>query len=203
MLNVNVERGNVRGVLKRGDEVIEVRNENEVELMIVNVKNHSMRVLRGSEGEELVEVDLSELKENEIIDLNEEGRRWEGGVLKGEVFGYGCLYDEENRLEYEGWMIDDVKRCYGIEYWNDLEVKKYSGCWYHGMKHGYGVLYDRNGVRRCKGIFRNDCIISINNTLRLNDTNALYIDSHTEFFSLPRNIILIYLLSYLLLHLSH
>ena len=40
MLEMNVERGNVRGVLKRGDEVIEVRNENEneVELMIVNVR---------------------------------------------------------------------------------------------------------------------------------------------------------------------
>ena len=75
MLEMNVERGNVRGVLKRGDEVIEVRdeNENEVELMIVNVKKHSMRVLRGSEGEELIEMDLSELKENEIIDLNDDG----------------------------------------------------------------------------------------------------------------------------------
>ena len=51
-----------------------------------------MRLLRGSEGEELVEMDLSELKENEIIDLNEEGRRWEEEVLKGEVFGYGCMY---------------------------------------------------------------------------------------------------------------
>ena len=147
MLEMNVERGNVRGVLKRGDEVIEVRNENEneVELMIVNVKNHSMRVLRGSEGEELIEMDLSELKENEIIDLNDEGRRWEGGVLKGEVFGYGCLYDEENRLEYEGWMIDGVKRCYGIEYWNDLGIVKYGGCYYNGKKHGYGLLYDRKG----------------------------------------------------------
>ena len=152
MLNVNVERGNVRGVLKRGDEVIEVRNENEVELMIVNVKNHSMRVLRGSEGEELVEVDLSELKENEIIDLNDEGRRWEGGVLKGEVFGYGCLYDEDNRLEYEGWMIDDVKRCYGIEYWNDLGIVKYDGCYSNGMKHGYGLLYDRRGDIEYEGL---------------------------------------------------
>ena len=93
-----------------------------------------MRVLRGSEGEELVEMDLSELKENRIIDLNDEGRRWEGGVLKGKVFGYGRLYDEENRLEYEGWMIEGVKRCYGIEYWNDLGVKKYRGSYFNGKK---------------------------------------------------------------------
>ena len=75
MFYVSVKTGNESEVVKRGDEVIEVRNENEneVELMIVNVKNHSMRVLRGSEGEELIEMNLSELKENEIIDLNDDG----------------------------------------------------------------------------------------------------------------------------------
>ena len=59
------------------------KNENEVELMIVNVLNHSMIVLKGLKGEELNEMDLSELVENEIVDLNEDGRRWEGEVLKG------------------------------------------------------------------------------------------------------------------------
>ena len=182
MLEMNVERGNVRGVLKRGDEVIEVRteNENEVELMIVNVKNHSVRVLRGSEGEELLEMDLSELKENEIIDLNEEGKRWEGGVLKGEVFGYGCLYDEDNGLEYEGWIIDGIKRCYGIEYWNDLGIVKYECCYYNGMKHGYGLLYDRNGDIEYEGLFKNDCVIDTNRTLNWNDNSDLFIDSHIE-----------------------
>ena len=182
MLNMNVERGNMRGVLKRGDEVIEVRNENEneVELMIVNVKNHSVRVLRGSEGEELVEMDLSELKENEIIDLNDEGRRWEGGVLKGEVFGYGRLYDEENRLEYEGWMIEGVKRCYGIEYWNDLGIVKYDGCYFNGMKQGYGLLYDRNGDIEYEGLFKDDCAFNIDKTLNWNIASNLNIHSHIE-----------------------
>ena len=60
-----------------------ILNENEVELMIVNVLNHSMIVLKGLKGEELNEMDLSELVENEIVDLNEDGRRWEGEVLKG------------------------------------------------------------------------------------------------------------------------
>ena len=180
MLEMNVETGNVRGVLKREDEVIEVGDENEVELMIVNVKNHSVRVLRGSEGEELVEMDLSELKENRIIDLNDEGRKWEGGVLKGKVFGYGRLYDEENRLEYEGWMIDGVKRCYGIEYWNDIGIVKYDGCWYVGMRHGYGLLYDRNGDIEYEGLLKNDCAIDTDTTLKWNDPSDLYIDSHIE-----------------------
>ena len=164
MLKMNVENGDMRGVLKRGDEVIEVkwnRKENEVELMIVNVLNHSMRILKGLKGEELNEMDLSELVENEIVDLNDDGMRWEGEVLKGDLFGYGCLYDEENELEYEGWMIEGKKRCYGIEYWNDIGLKKYCGCYYDGLKNGYGLLYDRNGMIEHDGYFKDDKGITV------------------------------------------
>ena len=160
MLIVNVDNGEMRGVVKRGEEVIEVKeSENEVELMIVNVLNHSMRVLKGLKEEELNEMDLSELVEKEIVDLNDDGRRWEGEVLRGEVFGYGCLYDEENECEYEGWMIEGKKRCYGIEYWNDTRKMKYCGCYYDGLKNGYGVLYDRNGMIEQERLFKDDISI--------------------------------------------
>ena len=168
MLNLNVDKGEMRGVCKRGEEVIEVKeNENEVELMIVNVLNHSMIVLKGLKGEELNEMDLSELVENEIVDLNDDGMRWEGEVLKGDLFGYGCLYDEENELEYEGWMIEGKKRCYGIEYWNDIGLKKYCGCYYDGLKNGYGLLYDRNGMIEYEGLFKDDVVIDVNDDMRM------------------------------------
>ena len=168
MLNLNVDKEEMRGVCKRGEEVIEVKeNENEVELMIVNVLNHSMIVLKGLKGEELNEMDLSELIENEIVDLNDDGMRWEGEVLKGDLFGYGCLYDEENELEYEGWMIEGKKRCYGIEYWNDIGLKKYCGCYYDGLKNGYGLLYDRNGMIEYEGLFKDDVVIDVNDDMRM------------------------------------
>ncbi|KAK8789543.1 hypothetical protein WA171_001635 [Blastocystis sp. BT1] len=168
MLSLNVDKEEMRGVCKRGEEVIEVNeNENEVELMIVNVLNHSMIVLKGLKGEELNEMDLSELVENEIVDLNDGGMRWEGEVLKGDLFGYGCLYDEENELEYEGWMIEGKKRCYGIEYWNDIGLKKYCGCYYDGLKNGYGLLYDRNGMIEYEGLFKDDVIIDVNDDMRM------------------------------------
>ena len=168
MLNLNVDKEEMRGVCKRGEEVIEVKeNENEVELMIVNVLNHSMIVLKGLKGEELNEMDLSELVENEIVDLNDDGMRWEGEVLKGDLFGYGCLYDEENELEYEGWMIEGKKRCYGIEYWNDIGLKKYCGCYYDGLKNGYGLLYDRNGMIEYEGLFKDDVVIDVNDDMRM------------------------------------
>ncbi|KAK8792229.1 hypothetical protein WA171_002482 [Blastocystis sp. BT1] len=168
MLNLNVDKEEMKGVCKRGEEVIEVKeNENEVELMIVNVLNHSMIVLKGLKGEELNEMDLSELIENEIVDLNDDGMRWEGEVLKGDLFGYGCLYDEENELEYEGWMIEGKKRCYGIEYWNDIGLKKYCGCYYDGLKNGYGLLYDRNGMIEYEGLFKDDVVIDVNDDMRM------------------------------------
>ena len=38
---------------------------------------------------ELVEMDCSGMRENVIIDLNREGRHWEGGELNGKPFGFG------------------------------------------------------------------------------------------------------------------
>ena len=69
-------------------------------------------------------------KDGDLVLSTDDGMRWEGEVLKGDLFGYGCLYDEENELEYEGWMIEGKKRCYGIEYWNDIGLKKYCGAEY-------------------------------------------------------------------------
>ena len=56
----------------------------------------------------------------EVIDLDVNGRRWEGGVKDGKPFGYGVLYDEEGRKEYEGFMMDGMRVCYGTEY--DCEI---------------------------------------------------------------------------------
>ena len=65
-----------------------------------------------------IEYDISAMKENVIIDLNEEGRRWEGGELNGKPFGFGCEYSEEGNLVYEGFVFEGKKVCFGKE-WND------------------------------------------------------------------------------------
>ena len=60
----------------------------------------------------------------------------------GKPFGYGELFDEEGKKEYEGFMVDGVKMGYGIEYYSDIEWVKYRGCFYDGKRFGKGVLYD-------------------------------------------------------------
>ena len=54
---------------------------------------------------ELFEMDCSGMKEDAIIDLNEEGRRWEGGELNGKPFGFGREYSEKDNLVYEVFFV--------------------------------------------------------------------------------------------------
>ena len=69
----------------------------------------------------------------EVIDLDTNGRRWEGRMMEGQPYGYGVMYDEEGKKEYEGFMMDGMKSCYGIEYYSDIERMKYEGCYNNDM----------------------------------------------------------------------
>ena len=92
----------------------------------------------------------------DCIDLDVAGRRWEGGVKTNKPFGYGVIYDEEGRKEYEGFMMDDLKVCYGINYYSDLNQIKYVGSYWNGTRFGRGALYDRNGSINYEGLWRKD-----------------------------------------------
>ena len=95
---------------------------------------------------EVEEVDLNEMKRNEIVDLSVEGDRWEGDVLDGNPCGWGVLYDKSNERVYEGFRIDGKSVCYGRTYYSDISRVEYEGEWCDGMRWGRGVQYDRNGV---------------------------------------------------------
>ena len=70
-------------------------------------------------------LDLNKVEHSQIIDLNDEGDRWEGDVLHNQPFGWGVLYDSENRMVYEGFRIGDVNVCYGTRYYSDIGVIEY------------------------------------------------------------------------------
>ena len=56
------------------------------------------------------------IEHNRVLDLNDDGERWEGDVLSNQPYGWGVLYDSENRMVYEGFRIGDVNVCYGRSY---------------------------------------------------------------------------------------
>ncbi len=49
--------------------------------------------------------DVSGIEHNQVLDLNDDGERWEGDVLHNEPYGWGVLYDSENRMAYEGFRL--------------------------------------------------------------------------------------------------
>ena len=56
----------------------------------------------------------------EILDLDDEGVRWEGNSLNEEMCGWGKLYGVSNELLYEGFMFKNHKVCYGVIYHSDI-----------------------------------------------------------------------------------
>ena len=84
--------------------------------------------------------------------MNANGRRWEGEMISNEPCGYGRLYDEEGRKEYEGFMLFGKRICHGIEYRIDVEGLAYEGCYYNNNRFGRGTLYDRHGTASYDGL---------------------------------------------------
>ena len=87
------------------------------------------------------------------MDISNEGIRLEGSCLNGSPFGPVCLMNESNELIYRGVMIRDKKECFGIDFYPDLNEIEYIGCYYNNDRHGFGMLYDRNGELLYEGDF--------------------------------------------------
>ena len=83
------------------------------------------------------------IEHNVVLNLSDEGERWEGDVLDGISYGWGVLYDSENRLAYEGFRVGEVNVCYGTQYYSDIGVIEYEGEWFEGKRWGRGIQYDR------------------------------------------------------------
>ena len=87
--------------------------------------------------------DVSGIEHNQVLDLSDDGERWEGDVLQNKPYGWGVLYDNENRMAYEGFRLGEVNVCYGTRYYSDIGVIEYEGEWFEGKRWGRGIQYDR------------------------------------------------------------
>ena len=154
------EKGCVYGLVEMGKYHFQLSNRrngngdfSHYELIIAdnldeNDKKKRMVVLTAEGFEsELIEMDCSGIRENVIIDLNSEGRRWEGGELNGKPFGFGYEYSEDDNLVYEGFMFEGKEVCFGKE-WNDdgnNNCLMYEGGYWNGERWGKGISYDLDG----------------------------------------------------------
>lgn len=101
-------------------------------------------------------LNLINRKENDIIDMDDKGNRWEGDSINGSPYGYGSIYNEMNCLVYTGFIYNGLKVCFGVELYGDTGKIQYSGNFYKNMRHGYGKLYDRHDLLVYEGEWSND-----------------------------------------------
>ena len=122
--------------------LIEITHSVVMELFpgkVIEVDVPSKRVLRVNGRE------VNGIEHAQVLNLNDDGERWEGDVLQNKPFGWGVAYDSENRMAYEGFRIGDLNVCYGTRYYSDIGVIEYKGELFEGKRWGRGILYDRTG----------------------------------------------------------
>ena len=149
------------GVIKESHSaVMEVRLNGVIE---VSVDSRELLRVNGK--------DVRGVEHNVVLNLSDDGERWEGDVLDNEPCGWGVLYDSENRLVYEGFRIGEVDVCSGRSYYSDVGVIEYEGEWFEGKRWGRGVQYDRTGRTVFDGEWVNDEQMS--KRVVLNEANQL------------------------------
>ena len=113
--------------------ILTVRKSEIVQLLIVD------------HGDEVDCIDSTMVEHKVIINLSDEGDRWEGDAYKGKPCGIGTLWDSDNNIAFEGICVNGLYECFGTSYYSDVEKVEYKGEWCGGKRNGQGCLYDRNG----------------------------------------------------------
>ena len=163
-------------------------------VIISRVFEHDMAVLMAdSLSSELVEVDMSTLETDVVLQLKEgeiEGAtRWEGNTLNGKPFGYGTLYGKDDMKLYRGYVLGNQRVCYGIEYNKDPQnnYAEYCGTILKGVRHSRGCTYTADKRIQYSGEFRDGKPIetpSISEILMIKEvipltTNCIGVDRST------------------------
>lgn len=172
-LEYGIEDGKwIMGWNDEEDAIILLADSNSTKCIRGSIASHTLRVYE----DEWKDMDMTE----EVIDLDVSGKRWEGGVKDGNPFGYGILYDEEGGMEYQGFMMNGMRMCYGVEYDAVINRVQYEGGYYDNKRFGNGVLFDRRGNVAYRGMWKND-------QLSLSEFDGETINSTTEMVSIPDN----------------
>ena len=95
---------------------------------------------------------------NSIIDLSENGERWEGEVVDDYPCGWGCFYNADNVLCYEGFRYKEDTVCYGTSFFADVvpKTKCYEGMLSFSLRCGRGTEFDRRSEVVYDGYWMNN-----------------------------------------------
>ena len=136
-----------------------VKTDSNVEVVLCNKEDKSMRVWRGDCLESCREISCDDVQHSMIIDLDRDGSRWEGDAWNYKPFGYGCLYNKNGNLVYEGFYWENKYTCVGKSYYAN-ENPEYEGSFVSGNRAGQGICYDLSGQVDYQGLWAFNCGIS-------------------------------------------
>ena len=125
-------------------------------IILTATKSGITELIVVKDGKEVERVDATMIEHKVIIDLSDEGDRWEGDVYKGQPCGLGTLWDSNNNMVFEGIRVNGLFECFGTLYYSDLHAVEYKGEWCGGKRNGQGIQYDRNGKVVYEGPWCND-----------------------------------------------
>lgn len=148
---------------------------NEFQYVKCNIETKEVRIGK-QDGNELSiqEVNSVDFIPNAVLDIDDQGLRWEGSSYKGKAFGYGCIFADTNNVVYKGFMIDNKKCCYGEQFYAGLDTIEYCGCFWNNQRHGYGMLFDRSGNLLFEGVFHLGSIPQLCITIQDNDDDSIH-----------------------------
>lgn len=88
-------------------------------------------VLEGNmESKQLIQVgqDCSRnIQHQQVLDLSDDGERWEGDICENKPYGWGVLYNSDGEKVYEGFRMGDVNVCHGRSYYPYIQKVEYEG----------------------------------------------------------------------------
>ena len=125
-------------------------------IILTATKSGITELIVVEDGKEVERVDATMIEHKVIIDLSDEGDRWEGDVYKGQPCGLGTLWDSNNNMVFEGIRVNGLFECFGTLYYSDLHAVEYKGGWCGGKRNGQGIQFDRNGKVVYEGPWCND-----------------------------------------------
>ena len=117
-------------------------------------------------------INENDIERNKILDLNKKGERWEGDILYGKPFGFGCIYNSENQIIYKGFKFGELKVCFGSDYFGDVEGVNYEGDYYKNMRYSYGKLYNKKKELMYEGEWTENQSLS--------ELSSLHVDSKLD-----------------------
>ena len=137
-----------RGLEVSGQWIIDysINEDGDVQSYDYNLKTKEFKTSKkDKDHSDFIPIHISNIQSKSIMDISNEGILLEGSCLNHSPFGPVCLMNESNELIYRGVMIRDKKECFGIEFYPDLGLIEYIGCYYNNERHGFGMLYNRKG----------------------------------------------------------